>query len=547
MSATNQLCDVSTGVKASHRLTEANSFSINHLRNGAAVAPTPRMRTPGLLLACLVLSTVPFTAAGAQEIEAPEGSIIRSAEVTGVPTERLTAALRQDINVLVGDPMNIEQLRRLASRIEAERPDVVVTIRGIAATDSGVRIIFVASRISDDRDLEENINSRYSIESVEVEGIAISEVGDELRCEMQALVGRRLDRDEAARLQKRLAEAFPGYDVRQTISRGSRRGNIRLVFGVNRTEALRGVHFAPSISKLLFHSDQGWSGVLDLPIGGRDFRVAPLFALDNRDDLIEEYSGYGVRIEGRGLATERLGISLELATYHQSWQDETLSVLDSRPDIPEAYESRSTISPLVTLAFTQHVRISAGLSISELESLSRSPASQMASAFIGAIGVDGRWEDSRGSSHNAEALFSWRSGASKLESDLVYRRYLGTGRYDYRRGRSMVLASVALGRTSGSAPLFERFSLGDSSTLRGWSKYDIAPAGGNRMFHTSLEYRNRGLAFFLDTGSVWEHGSDAAIRSSTGFGYHRDNVFLTLAFPLNTDDVRTTLMMGVRF
>ena len=45
-------------------------------------------------------------------------------------------------------------------------------------------------------------------------------------------------------------------------------------------------------------------------------------------------------------------------------------------------------------------------------------------------------------------------------------------------------------------------------TLRGWNKYGIAPAGGERVFHTSLEYRYRGFALFLDSGTVWDTGVD---------------------------------------
>ena len=71
------------------------------------------------------------------------------------------------------------------------------------------------------------------------------------------------------------------------------------------------------------------------------------------------------------------------------------------------------------------------------------------------------------------------------------------------------------GGINGEAPLFERFSLGDSRTLRGWNKYDIAPAGGDRMFHASLEYRYRMLAMFLDSGSVWDTGDERRVRFST--------------------------------
>jgi len=67
------------------------------------------------------------------------------------------------------------------------------------------------------------------------------------------------------------------------------------------------------------------------------------------------------------------------------------------------------------------------------------------------------------------------------------------------------------------------------------------------MFHQSLEYRYRGFAVFVDSGSVWEPDADVRIRFSTGFGYHHDRVFLTLGVPLNADDVGATFMMGVRF
>ena len=79
--------------------------------------------------------------------------------------------------------------------------------------------------------------------------------------------------------------------------------------------------------------------------------------------------------------------------------------------------------------------------------------------------------------------------------------------------------SAKAGRINGEAPLFERFSLGNSRTLRGWDKYDIAPAGGDRMFYASVEYQYHGLAMFLDSGSAWNSGTERRIRVSTGFGF----------------------------
>ena len=50
-----------------------------------------------------------------------------------------------------------------------------------------------------------------------------------------------------------------------------------------------------------------------------------------------------------------------------------------------------------------------------------------------------------------------------------------------------------------------------------------------------------------DAGSVWERNTDYRVRYSTGFGVHSDNSFLTVAFPLDSDDAGVTFMAGVRF
>jgi hypothetical protein len=498
------------------------------------------MKRLRLLAALLVM---PLLTASAQVTEAPEGATISSAQVSGLDLARLSPGLQKDIAALAGKPLVRETLRLLAARIEAEQPRFVAAVRAVLDLDGEVRVVFVVARI---RDSEANINTRYIVESVEIKGVPEADVSKQLRDDLQRLVGRRLDSDEAEQLETRLKESLPDYDVRRRIRRGSQQGHIRLVFELSRSESTRWLHFEPLKSKFLYHSDQGWGGYLDLPIGGRDVRVTPSFAIDNRDDLIEEYSGFGIRLETRKIGTERLGASLEWSTFDQTWQSTTLAAIDVAPGIPAAYEQRSTVASLVTFALTRHFGVSAGVSISELEPLSMSPESQMANAAIASIGYEQRWKQTSGSSHDIEARFAVRAASDALESDLVYTRYFGNGSYWYRWAKHTVLASGMAGTLSGEAPLFERFSLGDSTTLRGWNKYDIAPAGGDRMFHASLEYRYGGLALFLDAGSVWDHDTNARIRVATGVGFHSGPVFVS-SFPLNTDDLSAVFTMGIRF
>ena len=273
---------------------------------------------------------------------------------------RLSPGLRQAINALVGNRLNRAQIGELASRLEAEQPEFVVAVRNVLRPDGEVRVIFLVARISDDRDISSNINARYTVDSVEISGIPDTAVSQELRDDMQALVGDRLDPDEADRLRDRLAAELPEYNVRRRVSRGRRSARVRVIFVVSEIETPPWIDFAASRSKLVYHSTLGWSGVLDIPMGGRDNRLTLGLVGDNDDDLLEEYSGYRVRLESRKVATERLALSIEFAELRQSWRDATLSAAALNPQIAAVYRERRTIEPMVTVAFSPHVRVSYG-------------------------------------------------------------------------------------------------------------------------------------------------------------------------------------------
>ena len=402
-----------------------------------------------------------------------------------------------------------------------------------------------------DEDTDSNSNERYTVESVDIAGIDAERVSRNLRDRLQSLVGGRLDREEADRLDDQLSAELPEYQVTRRISRGSVPGRIRVVFEVHEAESRRWIRSPPSRSKLVYHSDQGWSGVLDMAFGGGGPRRAHSVTLglvfDNGDDAIEEYSGFRIGLQSRRLGTRRLGARVEVSLLRQTWRDATLAALAADPSVPEPYRARVVVDPSVTFALTPDLQLIGGASFSRLESLSQSPESQMAAAFIGGIGFNRSFQGDSGAEHDVSASYEARVGAEALASDLDYRRYLAGARYQFEHRDNTIVASGALGYITGRAPLFERFSLGDSATLRGWNKYDVAPAGGRRMVHGSIEYRFHGVALFLDTGSVWDEHVDRRMRLSTGFGFHGEHAFLTVGFPLNSDDAGAAFTMGVRF
>jgi hypothetical protein len=501
------------------------------------------------LLSALLLSALFVSPAFAQDDQTIDGATIASVDVSGLGGDRLSDGLRRDLQALKGTALDSDRLRELATRIEGEHPDRVAAVRSVVLADNVVQVVFLVGRISDNPHLAANINVRYVVEEVEVEGLAFERVSAGLRRDLDALEGRALDGAEADRIEERLATEFPDYEIDRRIARGSERGRIRLVFDFDRRDSSRWIPFASSRSKIVFHEHQGWSGAVDLPVAVHNQRFTLGLVFGNADDLVEEYSGFRFRLESLEVGTERVGLSLELSRLSASWRPQTLAALEADPLLPRPYDDRFTVGPAITFAPVPRLRVSAGLSVSELEPMDEAAAagSQMASAVTASAAFDREWRAAGDASHGVDASYSIHAGRSALGSDLIYTRHAGDVRYRYEQRPSTLIVSAGFGNVSGAAPLFERFSLGDSSTLRGWNKYDITPAGADRIVFESVEYRYHAVAVFLDGGSIREPEGDSIFRYSTGFGIHTDHAFFTVGFPLNAAEVSATVMLGVRF
>jgi outer membrane protein assembly factor BamA len=136
-----------------------------------------------------------------------------------------------------------------------------------------------------------------------------------------------------------------------------------------------------------------------------------------------------------------------------------------------------------------------------------------------------------------------------LGSDYVYTRHAATAEYRGRIGHHTYSAEMLVGRVNGEAvPLFDRFILGDTRTLRGWSKFDVAPLGGTRVAHGSLEYTYKCLGVFYDTGAVWDRKQSSDVKQSVGVAFGgRDGIYLALAFPLRGASVQPLFILGMNF
>ena len=113
------------------------------------------------------------------------------------------------------------------------------------------------------------------------------------------------------------------------------------------------------------------------------------------------------------------------------------------------------------------------------------------------------------------------------------------------------------GAITGDAPLFDRFILGNSSTLQGWNRYEIDPLGGTRIVHNQVTYGYRvgegTVEAFYDTGAIWQPGAQIqadkarTVRHALGAGYKQGAFVVAMAFPVRDGRMEPVFMAGMNY
>ena len=162
---------------------------------------------------------------------------------------------------------------------------------------------------------------------------------------------------------------------------------------------------------------------------------------------------------------------------NNTWRDADAAALEANPRIPEPYRAadhrRAVADGRAHPPRPRHRRRQPV----ELESLHQSPDVADGERRDRVAGLQPALEPRP--AHHADAsrpATSCGRRPRRSAATSTTRGTSGRARYQYtqpaqhrHRGRRSSAASPA------QAPLFERFTLGDSSTLRGWNKFDIAP------------------------------------------------------------------------
>ncbi len=388
----------------------------------------------------------------------------------------------------------------------------------------------------------ENVNGRYLIESVDITGVERSSLSRSLRDDIRALIGGRFDEERLDRILNRLLHDFPDYEITRKVSRGDKPGHVKIVFEMEL--AGRRDRFDLSVPRGHYNSRLGWTGEIEatVRVHANEFSGS---ILSDGERAVERFAGVTARYENRRPGTNRARIAFDFESFHNIWNGATVRALEQNPDAPGIYRTRQNFQPSATLLPARGLQITAGTSFQRLQQQFPAAHTEAANAVIGTLRYDRLLESSGPNTHRLGAGYGLRAATRILDSDYVYSRHTWDFDYALWRGANRVNVAFAAGVLTGRAPLYERFVIGNSMTLRGWNKYDLAPLGGGRAVTGSLEYRYRAFRVFYDNGAVWSKGEDPSLKHSAGAGLQLGDFAMLIAFPIKSGRATPVFMAGL--
>jgi hypothetical protein len=405
----------------------------------------------------------------------------------------------------------------------------------------------------DKEDLQEtleglNVNARYTIESVHVLGAKMVRLSQPLRGELDQVVGQKLDNPHLDKIAEQIKRELHVSDVSVKVEKGATPEHVRVDFEIRNSHKQ---DFDLNVARFLYNSRLGWTGE-----GGATTRIsgnALSFSLvDDGDALAERFAGVRAGFERDHIGTDRLRLRFDFASYHDQWNPATLAAANPS----DLYRTRQSFSPLATLVLAAPLEFSFGADFARFRppaGYAVSAKTESSNAVVSTLRYHGSWgsapdSDKDQQEHDVRGSYSIRVGTHMLEGDLAYTRQLAEARYKYRRGRSAIEIGFLAGRIAGAAPMFERFTAGNSVILRGWDKYQLDPLGASHLVQGSLDYSWRGFQAFYDTGAVWDRAPEREQKQSLGCGYKaKDGFQIAMAFPVRSGRTTPVFYAGLNF
>jgi hypothetical protein len=397
------------------------------------------------------------------------------------------------------------------------------------------------------QDSEFNVNSRYTVEAVVItaDGWTLNlgvdhdrdgKLTSGLRKDASALIGGKLNPSLLEDVGHRIRKEMHARSVEHHVLRGKSPEYVQVVFEVK----LPPTRFDVSVPKFLYSSKQTFSGSAEATaaVGHNGFTFG---VVSDGDELAERYSGMVARYENNKLGSDRVHFRFQFENYREQWNPAT-----ERDDLGGLYRNRQNFEPEVTFVLSKPLTLTVGASFERMDSQFPAAESESANALISTLRYHRRLEDEE-NQHDLDAGYSLRAATKILSSDFAYARHRLQFHYMLTRGKNVLIEDLTGGVIAGHAPLFERFVLGNSSTLRGWNKFDLDPAGGDRMVHNSVEYRYGAFQIFYDSGAIWDRNEAAVLRHSAGVGLRQGVFSLAVAFPIREGHIDPIFMVGMNY
>ncbi len=388
--------------------------------------------------------------------------------------------------------------------------------------------------------VEFNVNSQYTVESVELPREVESGISRGLRQDLERLIGQKFNPIALNDVARRIRDELDVRTVVPRLLRGNRPDHVKIVMDI------AGKRVDLSVPKFLYSSSQGLNGAVEGTLIAGDSRFSGGL-VSNGDELVERYSGIRLRYEDRKLGTDRVRLRFEFDSYHDQWNSSTLKAIGHDDGVPGLYRSRQNFEPVVTIALATPLTVSFGAGFQRFDPDIPGAHTQSANAVITAVRYDRHFEGGVADDQELDAGYSLRAATRALDSDFGYTRHRWEVRYTITSGRQSLSDDAVAGMIIGNAPLFERFQLGNSFMLRGWNKWDLDPLGGSRVVHNSVEYRYGLFEAFYDAGAIWDSGEDVVLRHSLGVGVRKNAFQVAMAFPVKGGRVSPVFMVGMNY
>jgi len=399
-----------------------------------------------------------------------------------------------------------------------------------------------------------NVNSRYTVESVNVSGWKNRLISSSLRSEIDGIVGEKLDHPRLEQLAKRMKRELHVADVTVKVAKGSAPDHVVVTFEVTKGHEQ---NFDLRVAKFLYDSKQGWSGEGSAAthVAGNTFSFG---LISDGDSLLERYSGIRAGFERKQVGTDRLSLRFEFDSYHQQWNNSTLSAAGASTllaggDEPLIYRSRQVFMPEATLIIAEPLELDFGARFSRYRLSTPGSRTESSNAVVTTLRYHPRWGSADDPKHpdapenDLDAAYYFESATRLFDSDPVYSRHFVSARYRWHRRHNLLEIGFLAGKIAGLAPLFDRFVLGNSTTLRGWNKFDLDPLGGTHVVHGSIDYGYRFLQVFYDSGAIWDRPQEREQKQSVGLGCKKDGFQLAVAFPLRAGRADPVFLAGMNF